>query len=449
MEQLNSLFTFKGYEAQIDEGVTRFHYQLTRGIATYNFTDTLLFKPPTASRLKKINTSHLDGILQSLHLILGISYWKLTCSKNIQIETFTLTKSQADFWNTVYTKGLGEFFYKNSIDYRNLIHFPYGEQEQSSVYKENFRDRSLVLLGAGKDSIVAAELMKKNDKDFALFSMNALSIHRKIAQLIDAPLYTIERTIDPQLFDLNRLPGVYNGHVPISAVYAFVSIFGGILYDYRYVVAANEASANIGNVSYLGTEINHQWSKSYEFEQRLQVYTKQHLVDNLLYFSLLRPLTEMHIVKLFSTYTKYLDHFTSCNRNFRIRDRNISRLWCGECAKCAFVFLLLAAYVPKQKVVSIFQKDLLNDIKLLTLYKELLGIEGFKPFDCVGTSKEAVAAFERILSNREYQHDIIFIKLKDELHRVIKDNPEAMQSVLNVSHHHLIPEEFLQIVQSV
>src|SRR5204862_4005846 len=107
----------------------------------------------------------------------------------------------------------------------------------------------------------------------------------------------------------------YNGHVPFSTHMAFISLFTAMLYDYRYTIFANEESANYGSVTYLGREINHQWSKSLEFELLFQEYVKQFLTPDISYFSILRPFSEIAIAKRFVQYQQYFPVFSSCNTN--------------------------------------------------------------------------------------------------------------------------------------
>jgi UDP-N-acetyl-alpha-D-muramoyl-L-alanyl-L-glutamate epimerase len=447
MKQLDSHFIFKGYDANLPLGYIRFYYQLIRGITTHHFTEELRFQPPSNSQVSRLNDGLMKNILISLHLVLGISYWKLTCAKHISINSYELTEAQAQFWNTVYTKGLGEFFYKNAIDFRGLVQFPHTGSKSIFPPAQHKSDRSLVLLGAGKDSIVTSELMKKHDKEYSLLTMNATEVHKEIANHIGKPLYDIKRILDKQLFELNVLPGIHNGHVPISTIYAFVGIFAAALYDFRYIISSNEESANYGNVTYLGEKINHQWSKSFEFESMLSHYVKTYITPDITYFSLLRPLTEAHIVKLFSAYKRYFGVFTSCNKNFTIlSDRSIG-WWCGECPKCAFVFLLLAAFLPKKEVVAILKKNLFSSKNLMATYKELLGVEGIKPFDCVGTPKESLFAFQSILKQGEYADDFIIKNLTSTIHALQKKSPSG--AVFELSKHHLIPDKFSHILRSI
>lgn len=441
-------FSFNGVTAAIDKGFVHFHYELYHEGKSHQFTETLSFTPPEKEKESPERNRALAAVLNSLHLILGISYWKTYCPKKITITNLSLSERQAQFWNTVYTKGLGELFYKNSIDFRGLVKFPFGNPNVFATTLSQ-SERAVVLLGAGKDSIVSGELLKVHHKDYAFFALNPTPIHEEIAHRFDLTLYQMERKIDPTLLSLNHMSGVYNGHIPISAVWAFVGVFASLLYDFRYVVASNEESANYGNVSYLGTQINHQWSKSYEFEELFSNYMSDFLVKGITYFSLLRPFTELHITKSFTGYTKYFDVFTSCNTNFKITGNLKRGLWCGRCPKCAFVFLLLGAFLPKETVVSIFQKNLFADHALLPTYKALLGLEAVKPFECVGTPAESRFALWTVMERGTYEADAI-IKTLRTLLPIDPREKKALQTSLFVhSNRHGTPKEFQAVLTNI
>jgi hypothetical protein len=111
------------------------------------------------------------------------------------------------------------------------------------------------------------------------------------------------------------------------------------------------------------------------------------------YLNIVRPLSELHIAKLFSDHPGYFPLATSCNRNWLLVDRNEhASHWCGVCPKCTFTFALLAAWLPEQEVTGIFGQNLFENASLLPLYRQLWGSEGFKPFECVGTPEETQSA---------------------------------------------------------
>lgn len=405
MEQKKEQFVFKGYDADLAKGLAYFYFEAAIQNKTRNFKETIYF--PAFKNHSAIHPLLVKTIFNNILLILGISYWKLFCPANIKILPFELSKDQANFWNIIYTKGLGEFFYKNKIDFRGLLQFPYSGAYVAKPIKNRRKNRSLLMLGGGKDSIVVAELFKKNQKQFHAFSVNSYPLQKRISKLLKTDLLVIRRKLDPKLFALNRRENALNGHIPVSAIYAFLGLLAAVLYDYKYVVASNEKSANFGNVKYLGEEINHQWSKSQEFERMFQNYVKRYVTPDIFYYSPLRRFSELQIVKKFSQYPQYFPYFSSCNSNFRILKSGHNKKWCCKCSKCAFVFAALAAYIPKKEVIKIFGKNLLADEKLIPLYKELLGIKGIKPFECVGTPQETKFAFSLIAKRGEFNKDSV------------------------------------------
>lgn len=422
----SSIFVFKGYTADLKKGEVLFNFGL-KGEKNIDFTEKISFPSVEITILQEL----LSSILNNLMLILGISYWKLYCPKEIVIERNFLTREQANFWNTVYTKGLGEFFYKNNIDFRGLINFPYvGNSTSSSTpVKQASRtftssaprkDRSLLGLGGGKDSIVSAEMLKSQNKPFDVFTVGTSQIQEEVANVIGKKPITIKRELDSKLFVLNKERGTYNGHVPISAIYAFLGLMASVLYGYNSVIVGNEKSANYGNVQYLGEVINHQWSKSEEFEVLFRGYVKKFITPDISYSSSLRNINELGVTKEFVKYPKYFKIFSSCNSNFKVirlrpapsgaglrRDK-----WCGNCAKCLFVFISLAAFLPKKEVLDIFGKNLLENESLLPLFEELIGVRNFKPFECVGTPQEVKLALEKIFKKGEFNNTVLMKHVK-------------------------------------
>lgn len=432
-------FIFEKYEFNKIKGEFLFYYSLDENIF---FVEKLIVGARGIAR-KNIDAKLLDAILFNLHLILGVSYWKTYCPKEIIIKSGKLNKAQAEFWNKLYIKGLGEFFYKNKINFKGLARFPYVNNKSASV-KFKARNRSLVPFGGGKDSIVTAELLKSNKKDFSLFSLNNSSIQRKTAKILGKKVIVVRRKLDEKLFKMNKA-GVYNGHIPITAVYSFVSLLVAALYDYKYIIFSNEESANYGNVEYLNNIINHQYSKSFEFELDFYNYFKKHVSPSFEYFSLLRPLSEFKIVLIFSGYKKYFNYFSSCNKNFKIKKKG-GKKWCGACPKCAFAFSQLAVFIPKKILVKIFGKNLYQDKKLLNLFLELWGKKKIKPFDCVGTGEEAVLAACAVFNTKEYGDDFVIKYFGKNILPQEKNIEKRLKKLLNKNRRHNIPKKFRNLI---
>ena len=350
----------------------------------------------------------LNRILRSLHLILGISYFKMFCPKKITVP-YSLNKKQAYFWNTVYTKGLGEFFYRNKIDFRGLINFPSLTGSQATVSKKISTPRFLVAIGGGKDSIVSVEMLKEQKKEFSGYILETQAdlplVQKEVVKTMGIDCFIVKRQLDKKIFELEKKKIVYNGHIPITAIYSFIGLLLAAAYNYSSIIVSNEKSANFGNVNYLGLEINHQWSKSMEFEKLFQNYVHKFITEEINYLSILRQYNELEIAGKFIRYQQYFPVFSSCNKNFRIAGGN-QKKWCGYCPKCAFNFIIFAAFMPKIELIKIFDKNLLDDEKMLPLYKDLRGEGKMKPFDCVGTFEETKKAFELIAKKGEFEYEI-------------------------------------------
>lgn len=377
---------------------------------------------------------HADGpdvqrALLALHLAGGASYYKAALPKTIEVRSGKLNQAQADFWNEFYTKGLGEFFYRNKIDFKGLINFPVAADAPAAIASGTLREpkNALVPFGGGKDSQVTVEMLRRNKIDITLFRMQGHAFITELAEVNKLPLLEVGRSLDPQLFELNK-QGALNGHIPITGYVTFLTLTVGLLYGFDSIFFSNERSSDYGNVEYLGMQVNHQWSKSNEAELMITNYIEQYVTHHTRYLNALRPLSELHIAKIFSREPKYFTHVTSCNRNWlwqKLDEAPNKSRWCGECDKCTFVFAMFAAFLPLTTVEGMFKKNLFNDENLLSSYRQLWGVEEFKPFECVGTPEEAKAALYLATRRDEYAQTVIGREFISAILPTIKD-PEAL-----------------------
>ncbi len=294
----------------------------------------------------------------------------------------------------------------------------------------------IVPIGGGKDSLTTAGILASSNQQFTSWTINhAEQLKPQIDQIGKSHLQ-VERTLDSKLKDLNA-KGAYNGHVPISAYLAFASVVSAILTGNRHIALSNESSAGEGNLDYQEISVNHQYSKTLEFERDFQEYVRLNISPDIHYFSFLRPLSELRIAELFTTnwLEQYQGTFSSCNRNFSLSHKE-GLTWCGECPKCAFVYLIFAPFAPKVDLMELFNgENLFEKPDLDHTYRELLGIEGHKPFECVGEIQECREAMVMARGTGNYP----------ELERFEFPDPEYDYKHLSV---HAMPEEYYQILQS-
>ena len=335
----------------------------------------------------------LQRSLETLFFMAGVSYFKTYIPQNIVVRTGILTSDDAAFFSKTYQRGLGEFWYVNKLDPRTAIDFPTNSPEvQPTLLADG--DGLLVGLGGGKDSLLTIEMLSSAKRPLTTWALGHKAQLQPLVDAIGLPHLSVERTLDRQLLELNAADA-YNGHVPISAIFAAVGTVVAVLSGRRDCVVSNESAANEPTLEYQGVAINHQYSKSQEFERDYQSYLTRHYGESLRYYSFLRPLSELRIAELFaaSGFSKYAGVFSSCNRAFAHDSQQM--YWCGNCPKCAFVFLILTPFIGRSDVEKLWRgKNLLLDPQLQPVYRQLLGIQGDKPLECVGEIQESRTAMK-------------------------------------------------------
>ncbi len=333
-----------------------------------------------------------ETILRALAFHLGmaesISYWKCACPKRLIVDCGSFSEEQCAWWEKLYYNGLGEFMYRNGIEAGRdeLVNIECaGTGAAAPLHDAAAYEGCLVPVGGGKDSVVSLELLR--GEKMTTYSINGNSTTRNV---IDACRhkdgdYAAKRILDKKILELNS-QGYLNGHIPFSSVVAFSSVIAAYLSGRRYIILSNETSANETTVK--DSFVNHQYSKSYEFEGDFTSYIKEVTDSDIHYFSLLRPLTELQIAWLFSGCTGYHGVFRSCNAGSK------QGIWCCNCPKCLFVYIILTPFLSQEELVGIFGENLLEKDSLDLDFRELTGIEENKPFECVGTRSEVLASLK-------------------------------------------------------
>ncbi len=393
-----------------------FNFKVESGI---KFKSKIRIKDVPENRLKQMDKKALNNFVFHLGMMEIPTYWKATCSPEIVIRAGFLTKAQAEWWKALILKGMSQFFYENKIDFRaddflSVLNNPSVEAPPLGISFMELKNRYLIPMGGGKDSIVTLEKIKERGESINCFLLNPGRTQKKVLKTagIKNPIVA-ERNIDPLLLRLNR-EGYLNGHTPFTAVLHFLGVFCAVLFDYKNVAFSNEKSADEGNAVYLGKEVNHQYAKSSEFEKEFKNYCRKHLTKNARCFSFLRKYTELQISKMFAGYPKYFSSFSSCNVGLKTGERPalLRGRWCGNCPKCLFVYASLYPYLDKKELMRIFGKDIFESKNLLPVMKGLIGKGKHKPLECVGTLEESRSAFDMGLAKAKKEGEIPYLLKK-------------------------------------
>ena len=429
-------FRFVSYDFDETHAIASLHYAFDD---QHTFTERFTFEGSILP-LDDARRAALDRSLAQLHLMAGISYYKAAVPKNIVVETGPLTKDAASFFEKIYLHGLGEFAHINGLNLHQTLSFPFEEGLERDVVSCPLPRKTAVPVGGGKDSLVTIEALKQADEPMVLFSIGAHKPIVDVAGVSGVEHIIVKRALDPHLFALNK-QGAYNGHVPISAIIAFVLAVSSVLYGFDRAALSNERSANVGNFEREdGFEVNHQYSKSLTFERDLHAFWSKEGLGTFRYFSFLRPLSELHIAQLFARYPQYHSVFTSCNKAFRLVKTAPETRWCLDCPKCRFTFLAIAPALAKEALLAIYGANLLDMPTQQEGFDELIGVSGHKPFECVGEVEECVAAFCQLATRDEWKDALLVKRFIEQVLPQVEDPSALIERMLTPSQaHHLEP----------
>ncbi|HIE02829.1 MAG TPA: hypothetical protein EYP59_21535 [Thiotrichaceae bacterium] len=301
------------------------------------------------------------------------------------------------------------------LDYRATKILPsdkLGESVQLPIWQQNgqFHPKVMVASGSGKDSLLCATLIEKAnvDYDFVTYIHNLYGetteqyyIFDRLSQHLnfqnhhlitiddDYYLWLETRLKEYQVREYLQEQGITKpfrteaGEVLCNPL-MFAPI--QIVHDLELAIVGHEKSADAPNfiIPETGEKIAHQWAKSIEGENAVHRLLNN-LFKNIGCVSITKPIYDVSIFKLLFQITGELPYLTnSCN---------IKKPWCCECEKCAYVFAGFTAFGNHKRTIEAFGDDLFQREKLLQTWRELLGLEGYIPWECVGQAEEVQLYF--------------------------------------------------------
>ena len=438
------VFLYKNYTVEDENSELRvtYHFEIP-GLSS--FDPVWRFPKKDTIPLQAEGNLTLQKMLFGLGMVELISYWKIACQPEVRVLCGPLSPEQIRWWKDLYFLGLGEFFYTNGIqaDSDTFMNLRADAPELPGVPRPaSEADGCLIPIGGGKDSACTIELLKKSGLKLKTYIINprgaTLETVRVSGLSIDDSIHA-GRTLDRRMLELNQ-EGYLNGHTPFSALVAFSSLITAYLHNLKYIALSNEASANESTVA--GSTVNHQYSKSFKFEQDFHNYEKEYIQSGIYYFSMLRPLSEFQIAEYFSRHPAYHEVFRSCNVGSK------QDIWCGHCPKCLFVFLILSPFLSHSRLTEIFGTDMLEDRSMLEDFQKLTGLTEEKPFECVGSRDEVNAAICLTIEQMEISGAALPALLKWYRAQPLFESafPHRHDYDSFYDRNHLLPSAFLKIL---
>jgi UDP-N-acetyl-alpha-D-muramoyl-L-alanyl-L-glutamate epimerase len=440
-------FRFAGCTFEPSTGEARLAYAFDEGAP---MVEVLRF-PGAPFALDGARAAAVRRALQLLHLIAGVSYYKAAVPPQIRIEGYAIDAGTAAFLQSVYENGLGEFAYRNGLQLHGRIVFPHSDAQQGIATDVaptvGLREQALVAIGGGKDSLVTIEALRSAGVAQTVAWIGSAPLIRSCAERTGLPLLNITRQLAPELFELNKR-GALNGHIPVTAVNSAILVLAALLADADQVVFSNERSASYGSLIPGTGEVNHQWSKGWAFERDFAAEVARKVASDLRYYSLLRPLSELAVARQFARSDRYDAHFSSCNRNFHLLGERPAQRWCGVCPKCHFVFLALAPFMPKPRLLNIFGRNLLDEIEQAPGFDALLEYQDHKPFECVGEGRESRAAMNALAGSASWREDALVARFQREIRPQLDPAELELAPLLPPEGPHGVPERLWEQVRA-
>ncbi len=429
-------FRYDGFAIDPRDGVVRCSYATEE----HSFTETFSFGPEG-----DWEDPAVAAAARLLFLLAGVSYYKTSAAPVVDLGDLHTTRAEREFLRTFYVNGLGEFAYRNGLDLRSLrVEGPDGGGAAAALDYEPEPGRPLIPFGGGIDSIVTVAALAADHPDAALCVVAPpgarFAAIEDAAAVTGLPVTRIARTIDPLVRRSDEL-GLLNGHVPVTAVLTAAALVSAVLQRRDAVVLSNEWSASVPTLFVDGFAVNHQWSKGDDFERAFGDQVLATFGPRLSVFSYLRPRSELWVAEQFARLPRYHRAFRSCNRAFHQNPAERLDHWCGRCDKCCFVDLVLAPFMDRGDLETVFAgAEPLQDPDNEERFRALLGLGTVdKPFECVGDVDECRAAARLAARRADRADDALLRRLDTEVAGGLPSDPTTL---LRPRGGHRIPDRY-------
>jgi UDP-N-acetyl-alpha-D-muramoyl-L-alanyl-L-glutamate epimerase len=384
--------------------------------ATYDLDGRTFVESVTFEGVKSLEAPAVVALAQLWYLVAGLSYYKAGAARRIDVGTTPLGNHGRRLLKAALSDGLGEFAYRNQIPLSDVTIEGRTGVDAYEPFVDT--DRVLTPFGGGIDSVVTTERLRAH-VDQSLFvvspSTGRFTPLEATAAVTGLAVVRASRTLDPQIVRGDET--FFNGHVPVTTMVTLLAAVAAVASGRGGVALSNEHSSSVANLRWYNSDINHQWSKSAHAESLIAAAIAERVGEELVVASYLRDRSELWVAKVFAELEQYHHVFRSCNRAFTQAPGQRATQWCGECDKCLFVNLVLAPFLSRSTLVSIFSGEPLSDPSREEQLRTLvgLGVE-HKPFECVGDPDESAVALVEVSRREEWRDVSALAALAHELH---------------------------------
>jgi hypothetical protein len=303
-------------------------------------------------------------------------------------------------WETIFRNVWGVWRFENDLpDYRlRRPDLPTGAGA-GPVKVDPGRTETLMLCGGGKDSLVGMSLLEGGGVDYDAFVYSHSTYGRGSHQhdLIDGLLrhcahgrlhrgWVIDDALDSPAAQVHPEFGIERMIAAETVSSYWTALPVALQHGYTQVALGITKSTDEHNLTWdrTGEDINYLWGMSSKAEDLLHDYIRAHLATNVAMFHILRP---MYDITVFTLLNERLDAVPDTHSCAQVKP------WCCRCAKCIYVWMNYVAWLPEPVVADTFSVNLFELPENRTILRKMLGLESYKPTDCVGTVSEARLAF--------------------------------------------------------
>ena len=129
------VFIYEAYHWKIKGQKMYLEFSFQVGKITFNPKSNIKFpKGINLDRLSKKQKDLIENLVFQIGMVEMISYWKATCSPEILIQKYKLSRGQQNWWKKLFYHGLGEFLYLNKIktNEKDLVQFRFGDEAMAN-----------------------------------------------------------------------------------------------------------------------------------------------------------------------------------------------------------------------------------------------------------------------------------------------------------------------------